>query len=407
MSRRILLIPGMGYAHVTRTLTLARFIKDFADVKIVLGEEFSGLAEKAGVDANVAACPSIAYQDVSKGNLSSFSASAIDAMVRFYDPLIEEFQPDMVLTSVSLGAMISVKRRNIENVALVDACLTPHTTTPTRVTADYLLRSLANKTFPSLEKIIDVLPHRFRNMTVPKSMITAKITESVNKVAETWDISPVDSVKDLLQGDINLMPDIPTLFPLSKGSPKNYHYIGPLTWKEDGFDDTVVIDPDRPLVYLTMGSSGNAKHLKSLAKQLSRTEYQVVITTGNVVNANELVQYEREGFYVRTFLPGAQVVGSSRNTMVICHGGLGTVYQAFESGAKGVIVIPAHPEHTLVADRLEELGLGKKLWSDEIQCLNHILDEMYRRDSDHEKVSSEIAFYKQEAPMIVRKALGL
>ena len=52
-------------------------------------------------------------------------------------------------------------------------------------------------------------------------------------------------------------------------------------------------------------------------------------------------------------------IDSSKQTIVICHGGIGTVYQALEHKACGIIVIPAHLQHRRIGNRLAEIRLGR------------------------------------------------
>jgi len=204
----------------------------------------------------------------------------------------------------------------------------------------------------------------------------------LNAVAKRINAPEEKSLRQFFIADLNVLPDLPSLFPIRE-LPQSFVYMGPVTWKGAGkpLDPTVVIEANKPLVYVTMGSSGNHEHMKIIAEQLRGSQFQVVMTTGGVVDAQEMKSYERPGFYVRDFLPGNKVIASSKQTVVICHGGIGTVYQALEHKALGTIVMPSHRQHWRIGNRLAEIRLGRLVTESElsgiVEMVNQILAMPY------------------------------
>ena len=183
--------------------------------------------------------------------------------------------------------------------------------------------------------------------------------------------------------DLNLLPDLPALFPIRE-LPRSFFYMGPVTWKgaDKPLDPTVVIDAMKPLVYVTMGSSGNLEHMETIAARLRASRFQVVMTTGGVIDAQEMKSYERPGFYVRDFLPGDKVIASNKQTIVICHGGIGTVYQAMEHKARGIIVIPAHRQHRRIGKRLAAMRLGRLVTDSELPGVVEMVNQLLTMSHD-------------------------
>ena len=237
---------------------------------------------------------------------------------------------------MAIAARIPVKARRLPQIAIFDACNHPYYTG------------------------FEQLPPEERRARAEKGKATLA---HYNAAARQMNAPEEKSYRSLFAADFNILPDLPVLVP-PENLPSNYAYMGPLTWKGDGkpLDPSVVIDESKPLVYVSMGSSGNSDCLKTLAERLRDSQYQTVITTGNVIESRELKAFERAGFYIRDFLPGDKVIRASRKTLVICHGGVGTVYQALENSAYGIIAVPAHEQHERIAKRLEEVGIAKTLF---------------------------------------------
>ena len=204
-----------------------------------------------------------------------------------------------------------------------------------------------------------------------------------NAVAKRLNAPEEKSLRVYFIADLNVIPDLPSLFPIRE-LPRNFVYMGPVTWKgaSKPLDYTVVIDANKPLVYVTMGSSGNRKHMKTIAERLRGSQFQVVMTTGGVIDAWELKSYERPGFYVRDFLPGNKVIASSKQTIVICHGGIGTVYQALEHKACGILVVPAHQQHRRIGNRLAEIGLGRLVTENDLAGIVEMVNQMLASPQD-------------------------
>ena len=122
--------------------------------------------------------------------------------------------------------------------------------------------------------------------------------------------------------------------------------------------------------------------MKTIAERLQGSQFQVVMTTGGVIDAQEMKSYERPGFYVRDFLPGDKVIVSSKQTIVICHGGIGTVYQALEHKARGIIVIPAHRQHRRIGNRLAEIRLGRVITNRELPGVFEMVNQLLAMTHD-------------------------
>ncbi len=348
--KRILFTPTLGFAHVTRSLMLAKELAGDFDVRVSLSREFVSLAEELQIDTQPVDLAVIDYEKFARGEPMFETEEIIEQYASVYGAVMDEYKPDCVVSSMPLAVRIPIQSRGIPHVTIFDAC-----------------------NHPKFGLSDELPPEQLQQRMVQVREMFARF----NAVAKRHNASEGDSLRAFFTADFNLIPDLPTLFPIDE-LPEGFVFMGPVTWKgaDKPLDPTVVVDPDKPLVYVSMGSSGNREHMKMIAKQLRDSPYQVVITTGGVIEACELQSYERPGFYVRDFLAGDKVMALSKETVVICHGGIGTVYQALEHEVRGILVMPAHWQHKRIGNRLAEIGLGKLLTETDLSRVVEYADEL-------------------------------
>ena len=356
IKKRILFLPTLGFAHVTRTLVLAKELASEFEVRIAISRRFLSLADELQIDTRLVDLPLVDYDKFSRGGPVFDTEEKVERFAATYGAVMDEFKPDGVVSSMPMAARIAIMARRIPHVTIFDACNHPQ----------FRLSEELNE-----EKECERI-ERFGQML-----------RRFNAVAKGMNAPAEKSLRVYFIADLNVIPDLPSLFPIRE-LPRNFVYMGPLTWKGASrpLDSTVVIDANKPLVYVTMGSSGNRKHMKTIAERLRGSQFQVVMTTGGVIDAWELKSYERPGFYVRDFLPGNKVIASSKQTIVICHGGIGTVYQALEHKACGILVVPAHQQHRRIGNRLAEIGLGRLVTENDLAGIVEMVNQMLASPQD-------------------------
>lgn len=123
-----------------------------------------------------------------------------------------------------------------------------------------------------------------------------------------------------------LYPDIPTLAPVHR-LPAGHHYLGPVLWQPPitppSFWHQPVIGP---LVYVNIGSSGDASTLGAIAQGLGSLPVTVYLATAGKATAVDFPQ----NFRVADYLPGQE--SATGADLVIGNGGSGTIYQAVAAG---------------------------------------------------------------------------
>jgi len=154
---------------------------------------------------------------------------------------------------------------------------------------------------------------------------------------------------------LNLICDLEEFMPLA-AAPGHFKFIGPIIWQPDipVPQWALRLDPSRPTVYFSMGSTGFSRYFALLKEAFAGTDYQVMVTTGGL-DAGRMPA----NFFVADLAPGLAL--TEKADVVICHGGNGTIYQALYRGVP-VIGIPTFHDQDFNMQRVEDLGLGKALY---------------------------------------------
>jgi UDP:flavonoid glycosyltransferase YjiC (YdhE family) len=158
------------------------------------------------------------------------------------------------------------------------------------------------------------------------------------------------------EGDISLLADIPQFNPVTH-LPAHVHFIGPLTWHNSFPEPTCLkqLDPDRPTVYLSLGSD-SLEELVGRLGGLASEGIQIVVARGGARIAEEVTV--PEGFFLETYVNTDKLLPHC--DLVCCHGGNGTLYQALSYGLPAVVVA-THQEQSYGGKRIQRLGLGRTI----------------------------------------------
>ena len=148
------------------------------------------------------------------------------------------------------------------------------------------------------------------------------------------------------------------------------------------------LDPARPVLYFTMGSTGYTRFFSDAIQLFGDTEYQIIMTTGGLALDVDRVP---ANCFIEEFAPGRLLM--ERSDAVVNHGGNGTVYQAIAAGTP-LIGIPYHIDQEINLQRVEALGMGFMI--SEKQCtparlktalLSLLEDPSYRENAQRLRAS--------------------
>ena len=157
-------------------------------------------------------------------------------------------------------------------------------------------------------------------------------------------------------GDYTAYADIPVLVPV-QNLPPTHQYIGAVLWSPsvprppwmDNFRH------DRPIVYVTPGSSGEEDFLAVVVEALSDLPVTVIAATAGRIRLDRVPP----NAYVADFLPGIEA--ASRASLVICNGGSPSAYQALAAGVPVLGLVSNNMDQHLNMQAVRRSGAGEAM----------------------------------------------
>jgi UDP:flavonoid glycosyltransferase YjiC (YdhE family) len=344
VKRRILVMPdGNWLAHTSRPFEIAKVLRDMGHDVVFAGEGYyMKLPREKGFQVIPIKTldPNTALTRSRSGRVNWFYYEFIKQCVEEELKLFDNVRPDLVLTDFRLTLSTSCELSAILLVVILNASWTNFYDVKIEAPEHFIVTPMLGKRIatwfaPWIKSFIvtyDSLP--FRRFRGEKGLSLRK---------NIWDI---------WRGDLNLIADIPEYGP-TKNLPSNFHYIGPIIWEPEMeiSDWLEKLNPEKPIIYFTMGSTGFARFFNQAIEIFGNSKYQCIITTAGMVYLTEIP----ENFFVIDYAPGSKIM--EKSDLVVCHGGNGTIYQAMSKGVP-IIGIPTMPDQEFNLDRVEALGIG-------------------------------------------------
>jgi UDP:flavonoid glycosyltransferase YjiC (YdhE family) len=164
-------------------------------------------------------------------------------------------------------------------------------------------------------------------------------------------------------GDHVLYADIPELVP-TRELPATHQYVGPILWSPaiplpSWWNE---IPEDKPIIYITLGSSGPQQLLPMILDELAKLPVSIVAATAGRAKLNSTPA----NVFVSDYLPGQEA--AARASLVICNGGSPTTYQALAAG-KPVIGIANNIDQYLNIQGICSSGAAILIRSDGVEPL--------------------------------------
>jgi len=185
-----------------------------------------------------------------------------------------------------------------------------------------------------------------------------QILRPLNAVAEEYGVKKMKDLRNLWEGDYNLLAEPPDFSGL-KNVPETCSYIGPLIANLGTPVPEEVRDiaaKDRPLVYFSMGSSGRPALIKAVLEGFEGQPFNVVSPMKR--NTENLDVRVPSNVILTDWLPALEV--SRLADISVIHGGIGTVMTAALAG-KPVVGIGMMYEQEYNLDCLVRKGFAKRI----------------------------------------------
>lgn len=255
--------------------------------------------------------------------------------------LLREIRPAIVVGDLRLSLAISAPLEKVPHMALINAYWSPHAVRGAFPLPDH----------PIVRILGERIAGRYFPAALPK--VFAHFARPVNALRERHGLPAIGSLPEvLLHGDATIFPDVPSLVPTA-GAPPHHHYVGPVLWAPRLPLPAwwPALEPERPTVYVTMGSSGRADRLPIVLRAIVRLGFQAIVTTAGRASVPEGMPH----VHVAELIPGD--VAAARSTLVVSNGGSTTGYQALAAG-RPVVGVASNLDQYLAMTAIEKAGAG-------------------------------------------------
>jgi UDP:flavonoid glycosyltransferase YjiC (YdhE family) len=258
--------------------------------------------------------------------------------------LLDEVRPDLVVGDLRWSLAVAAPLRQIPYAALINAYWSPHAVRagfplPDHPIVRLLGARLAARYFPQ------ALPRVFAHFAAP-----------LNRLRRQHGLPEIGSLPQVLCfGDLTLHPDPVALVPTA-GAPPQHRHLGPVLWSPavERPDWWARLDPGRPTVYVTLGSSGRSELLPLVIQAVAELGAQLLVSTAGR-SSSTLGPSLPPGVHVAPYLPGDQA--ARRADVVISNGGSTTSYQALAAG-RPVVGLASNLDQYLAMQAITAAGAG-------------------------------------------------
>jgi MGT family glycosyltransferase len=367
---RILFTPASNVlAHVGRCVVLARELKNRGHHVILAGTP-KFLNDPAVVNHEELETHPIVDYSVEEGLeilrtvRKTPSRQSLNEHIQAELHLLDQVRPDVVVNDFRLTLYISARLRQIPVISLVGG----------RYLYQYAAKPFkASRTHPSYPILKRILGEKGADAVVPNLQRWAlryKMRPFYH-LSQHYGLEPKKDLWDFLVGEYNLILDTELLGP-ANGLPENFRRVGPIAWTPRiPLPDWIkTLDRTRPVIYITMGSTGHPRLFRAMLEVLADAAYTVIMSTGGQVEIPDASL--PKNFRVAKYVPGEQIMELA--DLVIFHGGAGTGYQAIATGTPA-IVIATHLEQEFVGEVLEEQGAGFFLTMNQVLAIPRLIQQ--------------------------------
>lgn len=356
MSRKkiLLMAHDVTLAHVGRPLKLGELLHaDGHDVVLATSADSARfLAGFPGRTRTLAPTGKARFIDNLAKGRPVFDYATLKRYAEEDEAVLSAEKPDLVIGDFRITLSITARRLRIPYATLTNAywspAFTPRFIVPDLPMVRFLGVRLSQAIFDAVRPLAFALHCR-----------------PMDALRRHYGLPPLgpDLRRIYTDADLALFSDIPEVYGLYGDIPGG-HFLGPVRWSPEVPlpDWWAALDPNKPLIYVTLGSSGDGRLLPRLLDRLARPGLQLAVAT-----AGATVGVTAPDVFCADYLPGDAV--AARAALVICNGGSPTCAQALAAGVP-VLGVPGNLDQYLNMHYLEGQGVGLTLRNRELDGPN-------------------------------------
>ena len=348
---RILFVAeAVTLAHVARPAVLAQALdRDVYEVFFATDPRYNQLfPELSGFRYDIWSISSADFLNALAKGSPLYSKRTLERYVENDLKLIDEIKPDLIIGDFRLSLSVSARLRQIPYATISNVYWSVYSNN------DYPVPQLP------MTRFLGVRLSQFL-FDLSRPLAFALHCIPLNSVRRKYGLKSLgyDLRAIYTDADEVLLADIPDYFPIVADA-RRHRYIGPIPWSPSSripswWND---IDKTRPIVYVTLGSSGRVELLPCVLEALAQLSVTVIATTAGRAKLASVP----DNAMVSEYLPGDEAAGLA--ALVVCNGGSLTTYQAIQNGTP-VLGIVSNLDQHLNMSYLSRAGLGEVIRSEE------------------------------------------
>ncbi len=261
--------------------------------------------------------------------------------------LIDRIKPDIVVGDFRLSLSVSARLRRVLYLSITNAYWSPYARFPYPVPVLPFVRWTGPRLATALFRL--ARPFAFALHSLP-----------LNRLRRSYGLPSLglDLRSVYTEADYTLYADVPELIP-THDLPDNHRYLGPILWSPPMSLPTWwdKLPDDKPLIYLTLGSSGANELLPAIVRACADLPVTLMVAGAGQEPAAGLAA----NIYWADYLPGIEA--AARASLVICNGGSPTSHQALAAGVP-VLGIASNLDQFLNMQAIVSAGAGRLLRQD-------------------------------------------
>ncbi len=368
-------------AHVSRPLVLAQALpRDRYQVFFACGEKYRSFVEATGLASySLPNMPTEEFTWRLSFGRPLFTEAWLKRYIRAELELFAKISPNVVVGDFRVSLGISAESRKIPYISLINAHWSPFSTlrfpVPEHPFVSFFGLPLSRLLFPAVLPIaLDLQIQAF------------------NRLRRANGLKPIGGIRQMYSlGTWTLYPDIPALSP-TKNLPHHHQYLGPILWEPkvpppSGWEK---IQERTPLIYVSMGSSGDSSLYRILFQALKELSATALVAT-----AGQRIPAPAPNVFVCDYLPAMKII--PKVNLVISNGGSPTNYQAFSHGVP-VLGLPTNIDQYFTMEGVARAGAGRMIRSGlaTVRNVQEGIEQLLTESSHREaarKLQAEMAQY--------------
>ena len=395
---RILFIAeAVTLAHVARPAVLAAALdQSLYEVFFAVDPRYNALfPELSDFRHDLWSISSEQFLDALAKGKRLYSSEVLERYVHDDLELIERLKPDLIVGDFRLSLSVSARLKNIPYAAISNTYWTTHSNN-TYIVPQLPMTSLLG---------IDLSQALFN---VSRPLVFAAHCIPLNRLRKKYGLASLGHDLRAVYSDADQLwlADMAEYFPISAAA-NNCHYLGPLPWSPRNKIPPWwhELDEDKPIIYVSLGSSGQISLLPIVLEALATLPLTVIAVTAGRTELTSIP----DNAYISDFLPGDQA--AERATLMICNGGSLSTYQAIQGGTP-VLGIVSNLDQHLNMGYLASSGIGESLRSEHADVVRvrelaeKILAENHYKDAAQKaRLAAQGYDIKTRLPGVIKKAL--